>query len=74
MLFRSNFAATGAPTQLEEKRFPAATIEDLKARGHDVREVTMTSGLQAIMRGSVDGQPVWLGGADPRREGIVKGD
>ncbi|WP_339097666.1 gamma-glutamyltransferase [Deinococcus sp. VB142] len=69
-----NFAATGAPTQLEEKRFPAATIEDLKARGHDVREVTMTSGLQAIMRGSVDGQPVWLGGADPRREGIVKGD
>lgn len=69
-----NFAATGAPTQLEEKRFPAATIDALKAKGHDVREVTMTSGLQAIMRGSVDGQPVWLGGADPRREGIVKGD
>lgn len=69
-----NFGAIGAPTQLEEGRFPASTVEALRARGHDVREVTMTSGLQAIMRGTAEGRPVWLGGADPRREGVVRGD
>lgn len=69
-----NFGATGAPTLLEEKRFPPATIEALKARGHEVRETAMTSGLQAIARGQVHGQPVLFGGADPRREGVVAGD
>ena len=65
-----NFAATGAPTQLEEKRFAPATVEALKARGHEVRELAMTSGLQAIER-----TPSGLfGGADPRREGVVRGD
>jgi gamma-glutamyltranspeptidase/glutathione hydrolase len=39
-----------------------------------VQEVEMTSGLQAIQRGMQGGQRVWLGGADPRREGIVAGD
>jgi len=34
----------------------------------------MTSGLQAITRGQAHGQILWLGGADPRREGIVMGD
>jgi gamma-glutamyltranspeptidase/glutathione hydrolase len=69
-----NFGATGAPTLLEEKRFPAATVDALKARGHEVREVDMTSGLQGIARGQAHGQPVWWGGADPRREGVVMGD
>jgi gamma-glutamyltranspeptidase/glutathione hydrolase len=69
-----NFAATGAPTQLEEKRFPATTADALRARGHEVREVNLTSGLQAIARGQVLGQPIWWGGADPRREGVVMGD
>jgi gamma-glutamyltranspeptidase/glutathione hydrolase len=69
-----NFAATGAPTQLEEKRFPATTADALRARGHEVREVNLTSGLQAIARGQVHGQPIWWGGADPRREGVVMGD
>jgi gamma-glutamyltranspeptidase/glutathione hydrolase len=59
---------------LEEKRFPAATVEALKARGHDVRETNMTSGLQAITRGQAHGEPMWMGGADPRREGVVMGD
>ena len=31
-------------------------------------------GLQAITKGQVHGQPLWLGGADPRREGVVMGD
>lgn len=69
-----NFASLNGPTLLEEKRFPAATIETLKARGHEVREINMTSGLQAITRGQAHGQSLWLGGADPRREGIVMGD
>ena len=69
-----NFGSLNGPTLLEEKRFPAATIDALKARGHEVREVNMTSGLQAITRGQAHGTAIWLGGADPRREGIVMGD
>ena len=69
-----NFASLNGPTQLEEKRFPGTTVEALKARGHEVREVNMTSGLQAITRGQAHGEMVWYGGADPRREGVVMGD
>ena len=69
-----NFASLNGPTVLEEGRFPSATVDELKARGHEVREVNMTSGLQAITRGQAHGTPVWFGGADPRREGIVMGD
>jgi len=64
----------GGPVLLEEERFPAATIQALRARGHAVSEVAMTSGLQAIQRAEAGGQTVWMGGADPRREGIVAGD
>jgi len=49
-------------------------VDALKARGHEVREVNMTSGLQAIVRGQAHGMQLWMGGADPRREGIVMGD
>ncbi len=69
-----NFASLNGPSVLEEKRFPAATVEALKARGAEVREANMTSGLQAITRGQAHGTPLWMGGADPRREGIVMGD
>ena len=69
-----NFASLNGPSILEEKRFPPATVEALRARGAEVREQAMTSGLQAITKGNAHGAPVWLGGADPRREGIVMGD
>jgi gamma-glutamyltranspeptidase/glutathione hydrolase len=69
-----NFASLNGPTLLEEKRFAPATVDALKARGHEVREQAMTSGLQAIARGQAHGAPVLLGGADPRREGVVMGD
>ncbi len=69
-----NFASLNGPTVLEDKRFPVTTVDALKARGHEVREATMTSGLQAITSGMAHGKPVWLGGADPRREGVVMGD
>jgi gamma-glutamyltranspeptidase/glutathione hydrolase len=69
-----NFASLNGPTLLEEKRFSPATLDALKARGHEVREMNMTSGLQAITRGQAHGTQLWLGGADPRREGVVMGD
>jgi gamma-glutamyltranspeptidase / glutathione hydrolase len=65
-----NFGSFNGPTVLEKGRFPAPTIEALRARGHTVNEIDMTSGLQAIQR-TAGG---WHGGADPRREGIVMGD
>ena len=65
-----NFGSANGPTLLEEKRFPAATVDALKTRGHEVREMNMTSGLQAIQR--MPGG--YFGGADPRREGVVMGD
>ncbi|MBL0420326.1 gamma-glutamyltransferase family protein [Ramlibacter sp. AW1] len=65
-----NFGSNNGPTVLEEGRFPSHAIQSLRARGAEVREQAMTSGLQAIMR-TPDG---WFGGADPRREGVVMGE
>jgi gamma-glutamyltranspeptidase/glutathione hydrolase len=65
-----NFGSLNGPTLLEAKRFPSSTLDALKARGHEVREMDMTSGLQAIERTPKG----WFGGADPRREGVVLGD
>jgi len=65
-----NFGSFNGPTVLEKGRFDAATVEALKARGHVVQEIDMTSGLQAIQRRGSG----WFGGADPRREGVVRGD
>ena len=65
-----NFASLNGPSILEERRFPPATVEALRARGAEVREQAMTSGLQAIQRTPTG----WFGGADPRREGVVMGD
>lgn len=72
-----NFGSLNGPTLLEEKRFPLATVEALKAKGHEVRELGMTSGLQAIERTKRMGSTTtngFFGGADPRREGVVMGD
>ena len=69
-----NFGSLNGPSLLEEKRFPPATVEQLRMRGAEVREMNMTSGLQALQRGQAQGRPAWLGGADPRREGVVMGD
>ncbi|HSW23877.1 MAG TPA: gamma-glutamyltransferase, partial [Burkholderiaceae bacterium] len=65
-----SFGSLNGPTLLERGRFPASTIEALQTRGHVVQEIDMTSGSQVIQR-TGDG---WFGGADPRREGVVRGD
>jgi gamma-glutamyltranspeptidase/glutathione hydrolase len=65
-----NFGSFNGPTVLERGRFPPATLDALRERGHIVNEIEMTSGLQAIQRTPIG----WHGGADPRREGVVMGD
>lgn len=69
-----NFGSRNGPTELETGRVAPAVIEQLRARGHQVREIDQTSGLQGFQRMKVNGEEVWFGGADPRREGAVRGD
>jgi gamma-glutamyltranspeptidase/glutathione hydrolase len=69
-----NFGSRNGPTELELGRIPPTLEAELKARGHNTRVMEMTSGLQGIMRdGGVNGKG-WIGGADPRREGVVLGE
>lgn len=65
-----HFGSLGGPVLLEKGRFDGATADALRAMGHEVRSVEMTSGLHAIERRS----PGWFGAADPRREGVAVGD
>ncbi|MGZ9058216.1 MAG: gamma-glutamyltransferase family protein [Burkholderiaceae bacterium] len=70
-----NFGSRNGPTELERGRFSPSTIETLKSRGHDVREIDMASGLQGIFRVRLPGGALgWAGAADPRREGVALGD
>jgi gamma-glutamyltranspeptidase/glutathione hydrolase len=69
-----NFGSRNGPTELEAGRFPQPVVDELKARGHDVRQMEQNSGLQGLQRMRKDGREIWFGGADPRREGIVRGD
>ncbi|HHQ4577461.1 TPA: gamma-glutamyltransferase family protein, partial [Aeromonas hydrophila] len=64
-----NFGSRNGPTELEAGRTSAAVIEALKAKGHEVVLSEQTSGLQGVQRNASG----WLGAADPRREGIAKG-
>jgi gamma-glutamyltranspeptidase/glutathione hydrolase len=57
------------PTDLEADTPAAALKPALEARGHTVTITELNSGLHAILRR--DGE--WLGGADPRREGLAVG-
>ncbi len=65
-----NFGSRNGPTELEKNTRVAALAPKLQALGAEVRVIDFTSGLQAIVR-TKDG---WIGGADPRREGIVRGE
>ncbi len=69
-----NFGSRNGPTELEKGRFPEPVLDQLKARGHAVRTYDMTSGLHGVQRISIHGEQRWFGGADPRREGVAKGD
>ena len=65
-----NFGSRNGPTFLERGTPAEALRDDLESRGHDVEVVPLTSGLHGIER--VPGG--WRGGADPRREGTVRGE
>jgi len=65
-----NVGNFNGPSVLERGLLPPATVQGLRALGHQVIELDFPSGLQAIERRGSG----WFGGADPRREGIVKGD
>ena len=70
-----NFGSRNGPTEVEQGRVARSTVDGLRERGHDVREIPMTSGLQGIVRVRLpDGRSAWAGGADPRREGVALGD
>jgi gamma-glutamyltranspeptidase/glutathione hydrolase len=65
----ANFDSRNGPTEIEKGSALEGTQAALKAMGHDVRVIDMTSGVQAIRR-----EPGgWQGGADPRREGVARG-
>ena len=64
-----NFGSRNGPTVFEEGATPAELVTALKTRGHETRFAPLTSGLHVIERSS-DG---WHGGADTRREGVVRG-
>ena len=68
-----NFGSRNGPTELEQDRVSPALVDALKARGHEVRVMPQTSGLQGIQRSTGSGRLLWFGGADPRREGVVMG-
>ncbi len=65
-----NFGSRNGPVQIERGSRYEALIPALKERGHEVRLLEMESGLHGLER--VPGG--WRGGADPRREGVAKGE
>jgi gamma-glutamyltranspeptidase/glutathione hydrolase len=65
-----NVGSRNGPTELEAGRVEPGVGAALVARGHQIRFVEKTSGVQAIERTPRG----WFGGADPRREGTARGD
>jgi len=65
-----NFVQVAGPLWMEKGRFPLSYAEALRRRGHTIEERDLTSGIQAIERSAAG----WFGGADPRREGVVRAD
>jgi gamma-glutamyltranspeptidase/glutathione hydrolase len=64
-----NLGSRNGPTEIEKGTELERAADALKAIGHDVRAIDMTSGLAGIRRTSAG----WEGGADPRREGVARG-
>lgn len=65
-----NFGSRNGPTELEKGTEAEGWKAELEAKGHTVRLIEMTSGIQAILL-TPEG---FLGGADSRREGVAIGD
>jgi gamma-glutamyltranspeptidase/glutathione hydrolase len=66
----ANFGSRNGPTELEAGTEAEPWKAALEAKGHEVRLLEMTSGIQAIVK-TPEG---FVGGADGRREGVAIGD
>lgn len=70
-----NFGSRNGQTELEQGQFTPALQQALQAMGHEVVDLEMISGTQAIVRvRDAQGKASWVGGADPRREGEALAD
>ena len=71
-----NFGSRNGPTELEKGTALEILKPELERRGHTVNLMEFTSGTHSLQRDvSVKGKVKrWRGGADPRREGVVRGD
>lgn len=65
-----NFGSRNGPTELERGTDVENLSTILMAMGHEVKLMEMNSGLHGILRTKGG----WQGGADPRREGIARGN
>jgi gamma-glutamyltranspeptidase/glutathione hydrolase len=65
-----NFGSRNGPTELERGTAVAAFAAKLEAIGHDTMLTGSNGGAQVIVRTKTG----WIGGSDPRRDGIVRGD
>ena len=65
-----NFGSRNGPTLIEQGSRYEGLAGDLERRGHQVDRIPLQSGLHGIER--VPGG--WRGGADPRRDGAVRGE
>jgi gamma-glutamyltranspeptidase/glutathione hydrolase len=65
-----NFGSRNGPTEIERGTEAEGWTAALQAKGHEVRPIEMTSGIQAIVVSPIG----YLGGADSRREGVAIGD
>ena len=65
-----NFAHAGGRVELERNTPLAARAAEFSARGHKVRVAELASGLHGIERSATG----WRGGADPRLDGVARGD
>ncbi len=69
-----NAGSLNGPTYLESGSLYELLAPALRERGHELRLVDLTSGVQAIERVGSKERGGWRGGADPRREGVARGD
>jgi len=65
-----NFGSRNGPTLVEQNTKLEQRSRELQALGHQVESIALQSGLHGIERVPQG----WRGGADPRRDGAVRGE
>ena len=65
-----NLGSRNGPTEIERGTVYELLAPELRERGHEVQAIDLNSGLHLIEK--VPGG--WRGGADPRREGVARGE